>query len=331
MYKKLKIGLVIPAYNEERLLKPTLDNVPQTVDIIIVVDDCSTDNMPQVLKNHMMNDKRIVGIKHKKNKGVGQGIITGYKEAVKQGCDVAVVIGGDNQMDLMDLSNFLEPIHKNEADYVKGNRFMFDHAMKYQGTEDGSAFKVMPRQRFFGNSVLSFIAKWASGYWNIFDTQDGYTAITKAAIQRVDWEKAWKGYGYVGDWFSLFNVYNLRIKDVPRKAVYLKGERQSQIKLGRYIRTVLPRMVKSFFWRIKTKYIYQDFHPLILFYILGLLLLPIGMILGLYLLLKWLIFFGNIDISGTKAILTALFIITGIQSIFFAVWFDMEANKHLQN
>jgi glycosyltransferase involved in cell wall biosynthesis len=330
MYKKLKIALVIPAYNEQRLIKPTLENVPKTVDQIIVVDDCSTDNMPKVLRKYMKKDKRIIAIRHKKNQGVGQGIITGYKEAVKQNCDVAVVIGGDHQMDLKDLSNFLEPIHNKEADYIKGNRFMFDHTRKYKDTQDGSAFKVMPRQRFIGNSLLSFIAKWASGYWKIFDTQDGYTAITKEAIQRVNWKKAWKGYGYVGDWFALFNVYNLRIKDVPRRAIYLKGERQSQINIPRYMRIVLPRMIKSFFWRIKTKYVYQDFHPLVLFYVLGLTLLPAGLLLGLFLITKWLVHGGAINISGTKAVLTALFMITGIQSIFFAIWFDMQANEHLQ-
>ena len=277
----------------------------------------------------MKNDKRIVGIRHKKNKGVGQAIITGYKEAVMLGYDVAVVIGGDNQMDLNDLPNFLEPIASKEADYVKGNRFMFDYSQKYNNTVEGSAFKVMPSQRFFGNSILSFIVKWASGYWKIFDTQDGYTAITRQAIEKIDWRKAWKGYGYVGDWLALFNVYNLRVKDVPRRAIYLKGERQSQIKIGRYILKVLPRMIRCFFSRMKHKYIFQDFHPLVLFYFLGFSLLPLGILLGIYIFIKWMIYFP-IDISGTKAVLVALFIITGIQSLFFAIWFDMQANEYLQ-
>ena len=329
MYKGLKIALVIPAYNEEKLIGPTLKAVPKTVDKVFVVDDCSTDNMPSVLRGCMKGDRRIIGIRHRHNSGVGQGIITGYKEAVKQGCDVAVVIGGDNQMDLADLPNLLEPIYKKEADYIKGNRFMFDYARKYKNTEDGSAFKVMPRQRFFGNSMLSFLAKLASGYWKIFDSNDGYTAITKEAIQRVDWKKAWKGYGYVGDWFALFNVHNLRIKDVPRRAIYLKGERQSQIKIFKYVRKVFPRMIRSFFWRLKTKYLFQEFHPLVLFYFFGFLLLPAGLLLGIYLLIKWILLFPA-DISGTKAVLVALFIITGIQSLFFAIWFDMQANEHLQ-
>lgn len=329
MYKGLKVALVIPAYNEERLIKPTLENVPKTVDKVFVIDDCSTDNMPSVVKECMKKDKRIVGIRHKRNRGVGQAIITGYKEAVTLGYDAVVVIGGDNQMDLSDLPNFLEPIYKKEADYVKGNRFMFDYSQKYNNTVEGSAFKVMPNQRFFGNSILSFIVKWASGYWKIFDTQDGYTAITRQAIEKINWKRAWKGYGYVGDWLALFNVYNLRVKDVPRRAIYLKGERQSQIKVGRYILRVLPRMIYQFFWRLKTKYIYQDFHPLVLFYCFGTIFLSVGSLLGVWMSLRWIIHYPTVLPVG-KVILSALFILMGTQFLLFAILFDMQANEHLQ-
>ena len=332
MYHNLKIALVIPAYNEQRLIKPTLKYVPKTVDRVYVVNDCSTDKMREVVQRLAKKDKRIHLLNHKKNMGVGQAIITGYKQAAKDKYDVMVVVGGDYQMDLADLDNFLEPIHKGEADYVKGNRFMIDYKQQFKNknTEQGSAFKVMPRQRFFGNSTLTFIAKFASGYWKIFDTQDGYAAITREAVEQIDWDKhALKGYGYVGDWLAMFNVYNLRIKDVPRRAIYLKGERQSQIKIGRYIRKVFPRMIKSFFWRIKNKYIYQDFHPLILFYLLGFILLPLGIILGIYLVIKWIVLFP-VDISGTKAVLSALCIIMGTQFLLFAMLFDMQANEKLQ-
>jgi len=313
LYKGLKVSLVIPAYNEEKLIGPTISNVPEAIDIIYVIDDCSTDNMVSVVKKHMEKDSRITLIKHKKNKGVGQGIITGYLESAKQGYDISVVIGGDNQMDLADLPNFLEPIYKGEADYVKGNRFMLG----------GNAFKDMPKKRFFGNSILSFMTKMASGYWKIFDTQDGYTAITKEAIERIDWNDAWKGYGYVSDFLVLFNVHNLRVMDVPRRAIYLEGERQSQINILRYIRRVGPMLIRRFFWRLKTKYFYQDFHPLVFFYFLGLTLLPIGTIMGLWIALHAI----TGPVSGNQAVLTALFIITGMQSLFFAMLFDMQQNS----
>ncbi|MBW2989492.1 glycosyltransferase family 2 protein [Candidatus Woesearchaeota archaeon] len=316
MYKSLKISLVIPAYNEEKLIRPTLENIPKTIDKVYVVDDGSKDKTADVVKEMAVKDKRIELISHEKNSGVGAAIITGYKRSSKDNFDVAVVIGGDNQMDLKDLPNFLEPIYQGKADYTKGNRFL----------SGGTAYTVMPKHRFFGNSVLSLMTKVASGYWNIFDTQDGYTAMTKDAIDSVDWDKAWKGYGYVSDFLVLFNVHNLRVKDVPRRAIYLEGERQSQINILRYILKVGPRLVKEFFWRITTKYFFQDFHPLIFFYFLGLFFLPAGTLMGIWIAYKGL----TGPVSGNQAILTALFIITGLQFLLFAFLFDMQQNKSLQ-
>ena len=312
MYKRKRISLVIPAYNEKKLIKPTLEEVPKEIDKIFVVDDCSNDGMNSVVKEMAKKDKRIELIRHEKNMGVGQAIITGYKRSAKEGYDVAVVVGGDNQMDLKDLPNFLEPLIRGEADYVKGNRWMW-HSLD-----------VMPKHRFFGNSVLSFMTKIASGYWKIFDTQDGYTATTKDVINAINWDRACKGYGYVSEWLVRLNVYGFRVKDVPRRPIYLEGERQSQIGIGRYIFRILPMLTSRFFWRLKEKYIVRDFHPLFLFYILGLILLPIGIIFGLW-LLYYRLFFG--PFSGTNAVLAALLIITGFQSLFFGMLFDMEAGK----
>ena len=317
MYKGEKIALVIPAYNEQKLIKPTLEKVPSAIDHVYVVNDCSTDKMVEVVNSIIKKDKRIELINHKKNTGPGQAIITGYLKASEGGYDVVVVVGGDDQMDLKDLSNFLEPIHKDECDYAKGNRFLLG----------GNAYTDMPTKRFFGNSMLTFIAKFTSGYWRIFDTQDGYTAITKKAIDKIDWNLAWKGYGYVGDWLSLFNVYNIRIKDVPRRAIYLKGERQSQIKIFKYIRKVLPRMIRNFFWRLKVKYIYQSFHPLVLFYFMSFILLPLGIINGIWIIVKSIT--GSISVNWV--ILCALLLIMGMLFFMFAMFFDMQDNNHLQN
>ena len=316
MYKELKVSLVIPAYNEEKLIVPTLENVPSTIDKIYVIDDCSTDSMPKVVEELAEKDSRITLIRHSTNKGPGNSIITGYKLSSKEGYDVAVVVGGDNEMDLKDLSNFLEPIENGEADYVKGNRFM----------GSGSAFKVMPGKRFFGNSMLSLLTKFSSGYWKIFDTQDGYTAITKKAIDMVDWSQVWGGYGYPSDFLIVFNIYNLRVKDVPRKAIYLEGERQSQIKIFKYITKMLPLYCKRFFWRLRIKYFYQQFHPLLLFYLFSFIFTPLGVLLGLRAL--YMSTYRIPPVNST--ILSAVFIIIGIQLFLFAMFFDMQANAHLQ-
>ncbi len=317
MHKGLKISLVIPAHNEEKLIVPTLKGVPKAIDKIYVIDDASQDSTSKVVLDLAKQDKRITLIKHPINKGPGNAIITGYKQSSKEGYDIAVVIGGDNQMDLDDLPNFLEPFVKNEADYVKGNRFI----------GPGSAFRVMPKQRFFGNSILSLLTKFASGYWSLFDTQDGYTAISKSAIDKVDWSKVWGGYGYPSDFLIVFNTYNLKVKDVPRRAVYLSGERQSQIKTIKYMGKMLPLFFRRFFWRLKVKYFYQQFHPLILFYLLGFIFSLVGTVMGIRLL--WMAYFG--EAFTNEVILATLFLIVGIQLFLFAMFFDMQANAHLQN
>jgi len=240
MYKKHKISLVVPAYNEQKLIKPTISHVPKCIDKIIVIDDGSSDNTAKVIKN--VKDKRIKLIKHSENKGLGSALVTGYKESIKQNVDIAVVVGGDNQMDLKEVKKFLDPIVNGEADYTKGNRFLND------------SFKIMPFPRLIGNIFLSSVEKFATGYWGIFDMHDGYTAISKKALKVVNWDEAWTQYAYNVDFLARLNVAGMKVKDVSRRAIYLKGERQSQIKTFRYMIMAIPLIMNCFLWRIQKKY-----------------------------------------------------------------------------
>lgn len=315
MYKEKKISLVIPAYNEERLIRPTLENVPETIDKIYVVNDCSKDKMAEVVKEIMRKDSRIELINHERNMGVGQAIITGYKRSSADGYDIAVVVGGDFQMDLADLPNFLDPLINGSADYTKGNRFM----------NEGNAFEDMPRVRLIGNTLLSLLTKISSGCYHIFDAVDGYTAITKRAIDAINWNKAWKKYGYVLDFLVRLNAYGFRVMDVPRRAIYLPGERQSQIKGGRYLLKVLPMLVRDFFWRLGKQYILRDFHPLVFLYVFGMIFFFIGMGYGIYILL-WRFLLVE-EVSIPTAAFCMIMLNVGIQSIFFAMLFDMMNSK----
>ncbi|MBN2406496.1 MAG: glycosyltransferase family 2 protein [Elusimicrobia bacterium] len=315
MYRERKISLVIPAYNEERLIIPTLLNVPSLVDRIFVVDDCSTDSLPRKVSLQSEKDPRIEFIRHDRNRGVGQAIITGYKRSLEGGFDIAVVAGGDNQMPLGEMPNLLDPIIDGKTDYVKGNRFLIEE----------NVFENMPKIRQFGNAIITLLTKMASGYYRIYDVVDGYTAISSKALRMINWDKAWKGYGYPMDFLIRLNTYGLRVTDVPRTEIYLKGEKQSQIKGFAYALKVSPMLFKGFIWRIFKKYIFRDFHPLVFFYIGGLLSLPLGVLLGLYLLYLQITGFG---VSGPRAILCALLIISGLQLLFFAILFDMyESDK----
>ncbi|MFC1729238.1 glycosyltransferase family 2 protein [candidate division KSB1 bacterium] len=314
MYQNKRISLVIPAYNEEKLIKPTLEHVPEVIDHVYVIDDASIDSMAEVVTECARRDDRIELIQHEKNCGPGQAIITGYRASNKAGYDITVVVGGDYQMPLEQVESFLKPLVEETADYTKGNRFMMG----------GNAFEDMPKTRLIGNTLISLLTKIASGLYKIFDVVDGYTAITKRAIDLIDWDKAWKGYGYPMDFLIRMSTYGLHVKDIPRRAIYLEGERQSQIKGFKYALKVSPMLLRGFFWRLVVKYIFRDFHPLIFFYIMGLTLFPLGVLYGLYLVYAQI---AGIGVSGPRAVLATLLITTGLQFLLFAMLFDSQESE----
>ena len=314
MYREKSISLVIPAHNEERLIGPTLEGVPETIDRVYVVDDASQDNTCGVVQRYAERDPRVVLLRHEVNKGVGAAIITGYLQSSADDFDIAVVVGGDNQMPLEVVDDLIDPVAKGEVDYAKGNRFLMP-----QVGLDG-----MPWTRFLGNALISISTKMASGFYKIYDVVDGYTAISKRAIDMVDWGKAWKGYGYPMDFLVRLNAYGLRVKDVPRRAIYLEGERQSQIKGVDYALRVTPMLVRGFFWRLLSKYLVRDFHPLFFFYLFGLILLPVGVIYGGFLIFQQLTGEG---VTGPRSVVCALMIIMGIQFLLFAMLYDMQESE----
>lgn len=318
MYRDRRIALVIPAYNEERLIRPTLEAVPALIDRVYVVDDASTDGMADGVREGMTRDPRIALLQHATNCGPGAGIITGYKRALEEQHDIVVVCGGDNQMPLEQITSLLDPIIDDKADYVKGNRFM---------RRTGSLAAIpgeMPITRVIGNMLITMLTKIASGYYKVADVVEGFTAIDREALERVDWDRAWPGYGYPMDFLIRLNAHRLRVLDVPRRAIYLPGERQSQIKGLRYALRVSPMLLRGFVWRLWTKYILWDFHPLVFFFVLGLTLLPAGLLFGAFLVWEQLSGHG---VSGPRAIFAALLIITGLQSLLFAMLFDMEESR----
>jgi glycosyltransferase involved in cell wall biosynthesis len=314
MYREKKISLVIPAYNEAKLIRPTLENVPDIIDKIYVVDDCSKDGQCDIILDCARYDSRIQLIRHQRNEGPGGAIITGYLESSKNGYDISVVIGGDNQMSLTEVGDFLDPIIDGKVDYTKGNRFLLG---KLEDT-----LNKMPTSRLIGNWIITALTKIASGYYKSTDVVDGFTAISKKAIDSVDWARAWKGYGYPMDFLIRLNAYRFKILDIPRTAIYIPGERQSQIKGLGYALKVSPMLVRGFFWRLRFRYMYLDFHPLVFFYFLSFILLPVGLLSGIKLIYRQYIL--GAGVSGPQATLTALLIITGFQSLLFAMLFDMQ-------
>jgi len=315
MYQGKTVAVVVPAYNEEKLIGKVLKTVPTFVDHLVVVDDASKDRTADLVREYQKDDSRVVFLQLKKNQGVGGAIVAGYKWARDHEIEISVVMAGDAQMDPHDLPRLLDPIVNGETDYSKGNRLF-----------TGKAWRIIPKTRYLGNAVLSFLTKIASGYWHIADSQSGYTAVTLRVLQTLDLDGIYKRYGMPNDLLVKLNLYQFRVRDIPINPIYGVGER-SYMKIYKVIFTLSFLLFRLFYWRLKEKYIIRDFHPLVLFYLLGFFLTPIGIVFGGYLLI-YRLFVGTV--AATSALFAAFFTISGLQSLFFAMWFDMEYNKDLK-
>lgn len=252
MYHAMKVAAVIPARNEERLISQTLHSVPDIIDNIYVIDDGSSDKTAQIVLQLADKDSRVTLVQHRTNKGVGAAIITGYHRAYDDNNDVFVVAGGDAQMDWNDVRNLVDPIERNCADYTKGNRFMYGRSNKSRG----NAWVEMPTKRILGNITLSILTKFASGYYHIYDSQMGYTALHRRVIPWINWKKARQGYGYPAEWLMRFHSAGVRVCDVPVRSIYLENERQTQIRVRKFIFYMLGVIIKGGLSRIFREYIY---------------------------------------------------------------------------
>jgi glycosyltransferase involved in cell wall biosynthesis len=316
LFEQARIGVVVPCYNEELLIGRVIETMPDFVDRIYIVDDCSGDGTVEIARGYAAKDAdRIRIIIHESNQGVGGAIASGYKAALEERMDVTSVMAGDAQMDPEDLAAILRPVVRGECDYAKGNRLF-----------TGDVWRIMPRVRYLGNSMISLLTKIASGYWHVADSQSGYTAISLAVLKTIDWDKMYKHYGQPNDLLVRLNIYSFRVRDVTVRPVYNIGER-SGIKPLRMIPRLSWLLWRLFLYRMLQKYVIRDFHPLLFFYTLGLALFPSGALLGVYLLVYRL---TAGPVSGTTALFAAFLIITGLQFLFFAMWFDMDYNKNLR-
>lgn len=311
-----KIIVVVPCYNEEKLIGRVIDTMPEIVDEICVVDDASPDSTVKVVRDIIDGgNDRVTLIDLPINQGVGGAIGAGYKYARDKEYDCAVVMAGDAQMDPEDLPAIVEPVIKGECDYSKGNRLF-----------SGDAWNMIPKVRYVGNSLMSLLTKIASGYWHVADSQSGYTACNLKVLQTIDWDSMYKRYGQPNDLLVRLNVYNFRVRDVTIKPVYGVGEK-SGIKPLRMIPKLSLLLFKLFVFRMVNKYFIRDFHPLLFFYLAGGLLFGLGSLFGAGLLIERM-FFG--PVAATSALFSALFVLTGLQFLLFAMWFDMENNRDLK-
>jgi len=307
---------VVPAYNEERQIGKVLGTMPDFVDDIIVIDDHSSDGtLAQLGEWKKRLGRRLSVIEHATNMGVGAAITNGYKRSLELDCDVVAVMAGDGQMDPNDLATIIEPVTSGRADYSKGNRLF-----------TGEAWRKTPHVRYLGNAFLSMLTKIASGYWHIADSQSGYTAISRTALLSLDLDRVYPSYGYPNDLLIRLNVDNYPVADVAVHPRYGIGERSS-MNIVKVIPTVSLLLLRGFVYRMLVKYVVKDFHPLVFFYGFGTLFVIGGLALGvLESALK--IFTG--EIATATIVLVAMLMVTGLQFLLFAMWFDMDNNRALK-
>lgn len=213
MYRGLSIAVVVPAFNEERAVADVIAGVPAWVDHILVIDDASRDRTAEVARGLRAADhSRVEVISHAHNRGVGAAIISGYRRVLAIGADVAAVMAGDGQMDPGDLSRLLDPIADGGCDYAKGNRFLHP-----------DVWRAMPPARLFGNIALSLATRLTSGYRRVFDSQCGYTAIHRRALEALDLDAVFPRYGYPNDLLARLHNVGARVIDVEVRPVYGPG------------------------------------------------------------------------------------------------------------
>jgi glycosyltransferase involved in cell wall biosynthesis len=328
MYRRTTVGVVVPAYNEEGLVGDVIETIPEFVDRIYAVDDCSTDGTWSEMKAAATRvnrsrepqlagpaetdggprfEPRIVPIRHTSNRGVGGTVMTGYERALEDGMDVVAVMNGDGQMDPEILTDIVDPVVSGEADYAKGNRLL--------GPDSRAG---MSRWRFFGNTLLTTLTKVSSGYWKMMDAQNGYTAISSEALDAIGPTSFYSDYGFLNDVLVKLNAYGFTVTDVPMRAVY--GEESSSIRYHRFVPGLSWLLLRNFLWRLKVKYLVYDFHPLALLYFLGAGTTVLG---------------AAVAVSASAPVSPALtdgliLAVLGCFALVFAMVFDMRENEDLE-
>lgn len=306
VYNNAIIAAVVPAFREEKLIAKVITTMPDFVDHIVIVDDHSPDDTSGAAK--AVGDPRVTVIRHEVNQGVGGAIITGHKTAMELGADVNVIMAGDAQMDPAYLPALLDPVTDGGYGFAKANRFYAPES-----------FKGMPGYRVFGNIVLSFMTKFASGYWHLFDPQNGYTAVRREVLEKLPLGNIAKRYSFENDMLIHLNIAQVPAVDVPIPAVY--GDEVSSIKLSRVIPELLSLLTRGFWRRVWYRYVLWSFSPVALMLFLGLILFFAGLAVGIW-TTYWVI--GSEAATAGTVMLAALPLILGTQMLISALQLDIQ-------
>jgi dolichol-phosphate mannosyltransferase len=302
------VAVVIPCYRVSAQVQDVLARIGPEVTRIFVVDDACPENTGDLVEAQC-RDARVSVIRHAQNLGVGGAMVTGYRAALEAGADIVVKIDGDGQMDPALIPRFVSALAQGQADYTKGNRFY-----------DLESLRTMPRVRLLGNAMLSLVNKISSGYWDVMDPTNGYTAIHRTVLSHLPLAKLDHGYFFESD--MLLRLYTLRavVRDVPMAAHY--GAETSSLHVGRVLFTFPLQYFRATCKRIFYSYFLRDFNA-------GTLQLLGAFVIGgagtLYGAAKWALSIrSGIAATSGEVMIAALPVLVGMQFLLGALQFDIQ-------
>jgi dolichol-phosphate mannosyltransferase len=303
-----KAAVVIPCYNVREHIADVISAVPRYIDYIIVVDDRCPQGSGKAAEK--TGDPRVIVIYHEKNLGVGGAVVSGFRKGLALGCDILIKIDGDGQMAPDDAEKFIAPIQEGKADYVKGNRF-----------RDFSSISAMPKIRLLGNSVLSFVVKLVSGYWNLVDPTNGYIAVSARTIEQIDLAQVARGYFFEIDMLVKLNIINAVIAEVPIPARY--GDEPSSLSVARLTVTFPAKLLGGLMKRILFKYYIYDFNMASVYLLIGVPLFIFGVGFGFE---QWIdSYLTQVPRSPGTIMLVALPIIVSLEMLLQAINIDINS------
>jgi glycosyltransferase involved in cell wall biosynthesis len=301
------IGVVIPAFRAEKHILTVLAGIPRFVSFIIVVDDCSPDHTAELVRT--CADPRIYLVSEEKNRGVGGAVLSGYHKAMELGAEIIVKMDSDGQMDPAYIIPLIAPILMDQADYTKGNRFL--HA---------DELKSMPVLRRLGNAGLSFLTKAASGYWNIFDPTNGYTAIHASIIPTLNLNRLHRRFFFESSMLMELGMLRAVIRDIYIPAKY--HDEVSSLSEWKALFEFPPRLLAGFLRRLLIQYFVRDFGIFSMLLVLGLSFITFGLLFGIY---HWYLSSITATIASTGTVMIAvLSLILGCQLLIQCIAVDIQ-------
>jgi glycosyltransferase involved in cell wall biosynthesis len=304
-----KIAVVLPCYKSKKHVLDVIVKIGPEVSLIIAVDDACPMETGAHIENNC-TDPRVVVVRNEVNLGVGGAMVHGYRVALSRGADIVVKIDSDGQMDPTILPRFANPIVAGRADYTKGNRFF--------NIED---VRGMPKIRVLGNAVLSFLTKLSSGYWTIFDPTNGYTAISRNALEALPLDKIDRRFFFESDMLFRLYIAGAVVLDVPIRATY--ADETSNLRIGRILLPFLIKHMRNFAKRLLYRYYLRDMNLGSLELVIGLALMIFGLVFGAA---QWIAAEASgITASAGTVMLAGLPTLAGLQLILGFFAFDFMA------